>query len=855
MKKEIIVDKIRIQILSNDILRIEYNEKNKFLDEDTFFIPNRNNYSFDGNVESYENNEFIVVKFNNLEINIPKNNNGLKDVFVYSLKENRKVYIYKNIKNNGELPLLDKTPYIYSIIDNPRIVCPKEGYSYINKNNKFKIERNVKDIYLLVCENDAKKLRQLFVELTGRNEMVRLSTLGLWSSRYFKYDEVSAKQMIEDYAKYDIPLDNMVLDTDWRKASDRGIGYDIDTNLFPEMKAFFKYAHDRGVEIMFNDHPEPLEGAKNLLDYKEIKYREEKLQGLLEMGLDYWWYDRNWHTKLISPVKEINPETFGLYLFTNITENYYKRLANSNIIYRRQIIMGNINDVLIGDYLGIKDTASHRYSIQWTGDIGCNDENILQEIKTLIQASNNCVGYVNFDCGGHIGNPEKELYLRWIKFGAFTPVIRPHCNNAVKIFREPWNYDEETLNIAREYINMRYRLLPYIYQKAFINYETGEPIFKAMGYTYPNDKKSLKCNTQYMLGDNILISPIYGEPLTIVPNNNFTKPIKTRFYQNRELEGEVIVEKQYSIINQVYDKTSPDPKLEPYDFSAIFESELCFKEDVELYICNDDGTRVYIDDELVIDDWKCHYAYPQYVTRLNKNQKYKFKMDYFQGGDKSVIKLMYKKVMPKCFNYKYGDRKHKFYIPEGKWINVFTGEIYEESKNYTRKFKINQFPIFVREGTLLPLAQEAKNTKEQLWNELTLDIYPSKVVKDDGYIYEDDTETTAYKVGEYRKQNYHLYYDNKLNAIVVKLDSAIGKFKGERYFDNRKIIYRYHLLEGLDNIKKVEFNEKEINYTIKKKKMKNYPFNYNDACPDNNVLIIKQDISNNNENVLIIYLN
>ena len=66
--------------------------------------------------------------------------------------------------------------------------------------------------------------------------------------------------MILDHKEHNIPLDNMVIDTDWRKANDIGIGYDIATDLFPNMKRFFSFAHKNDVEIMFNDHPEPRSG-------------------------------------------------------------------------------------------------------------------------------------------------------------------------------------------------------------------------------------------------------------------------------------------------------------------------------------------------------------------------------------------------------------------------------------------------------------------------------------------------------------------------------------------------------------------------------------------------------------------
>ena len=74
--------------------------------------------------------------------------------------------------------------------------------------------------------------------------MPSLSSLGVFSSRYYAYTQEEAKQMILEYEKRDIPLDNIVIDTDWRKSSKRGIGYDINEELFPDMEEFFIFAHD-----------------------------------------------------------------------------------------------------------------------------------------------------------------------------------------------------------------------------------------------------------------------------------------------------------------------------------------------------------------------------------------------------------------------------------------------------------------------------------------------------------------------------------------------------------------------------------------------------------------------------------
>ena len=110
-----------------------------------------------------------------------------------------------------------------------------------------------------------------------------------------------------------------------------------------------------------------------------------------------------------------------------------------------------------------------------------------------------------------MSSPSKELYLDWIKFGAFTPVFRLHCTNIVKRFREPWQYDEETVEIFKEYINIRYRLLTYLYSLCFKNYSMGEPVFKSLSYDYGNIKSLRSVDRQYLMGSKIMVAPNGGE--------------------------------------------------------------------------------------------------------------------------------------------------------------------------------------------------------------------------------------------------------------------------------------------------------------------------------------------------------
>lgn len=713
MNGAMIFKNIRVELLSEDIIRIEYNAKGSFWDRNTFFIPNREQY------EGLEAERVITkedgheIIFGEYRLFIPEKSRSLRGVRLTN-KEGNVIYTYKKLKNTGELPAIGQTPEVFPLSDTPRIYVPEGGYTLREgmENDGYIIEEDAQDIYLLFGRKDAKYLRRLYAELTGRSELVRLANLGAWQSRYFAYDEEAAKAIIDEFIKRDFPLDNMVIDTDWRKSSETGIGYDVNTDLFPDMKRFIEYAHSKNVEIMFNDHPEPVEDTESLLDVREVTYREEKMQSIMEMGLDTWWYDRNWHTKLKSPTKAIEPETWGFHAFHDITENFFKKQVTDGEAYTRPVMMGNVNNIEHGRYKAIYDSASHRYSVQWTGDILSDTASLGREIRLVLQAGNNLIGYVNSDCGGHVGNPDRLLYLRWIQFGALSPLFRPHSTNYVKKFREPWQYDEEVVAVAREYYKLRYRMLPLIYRSAWENYQDGLPIFKALGYEYPEDKKALKVEDAYMLGNNLMIAPIYDKA----------------------------------------------------------------EEGVET------GAAV---------------------------------------SDK------------------------KFYLPKGRWMDVFDGRQYTGNRSYHKEYDYKTMPLFVRLGAVIPLAYNAQTTADQNWNRLIYDYYPSKDASDCGYLYEDDTKTVAYKQGEYRTSAYTAEYAEETNSMKLCLAASRGFFSGEKCFAEREISVRYHLLPGVKNVCKVLVNGEEVAYKKVKRDKTAFPFGDGEAVCDSDVLLVtfKQDVT------------
>ncbi len=779
MQQGITAGNLRVQLFTDGIVRVECARGGQFFDGASLFIPERKQLALRTDADVVSDKEGTAVRWEDYELVLPAPQASLDGVCLK--RGGRTIYLFGGEKNSGELPPLGRAPAAFPVADTPRIRLPEGGYSAARKG-EYVVEENVQDVYLLLCEGDDKRLRALYVTLTGRSALVRLSTLGAWNSKYFRYDEASAKQVILDYEAYGIPLDNMVIDTDWRAASDRGIGYDIDTKLFPDMGAFFAFAHEHGVNIMFNDHPEPVEGAQSVFSPEEIAFREEKLQAIMALGLDTWWYDRNWSTALKSPTKGVRQETLGAYLFSDITGHFYRRAAGNDTVFRRPDIMANINEVTNGTYVGIRDSASHRYSIQWTGDIGSDAAALAQEVDTLLRVSENCIPYVNADCGGHTGDPDREMYLRWIGFGTFSPVLRPHCTNNVLRFREPWLYDEETLRIARDYFRLRYRLLPVLYTAAHESYACGAPICRRLGWNYPQDERALACRTQFMLGKDLLIAPAFGTVPAPVPASCYVSDVCAAYYAGSRQEGEVLARTREKTLALNLDNVAPCDGVPVHDFSAHFETDLYFAEDVKLFLRLDDGAAVYLDGVCVLTDPGPHSAKMLPLGLVTGARTHRLVIDYVQGGGEACCELY---AMPAA------ERGIRVYLPAGRWLDAFTGTMLAGG-SHEKTPAFGETPLFVRAGALIPLAYDAKNTREQRWDRLVFDFYPARDASDEGVLYEDDGETTAYETGAFRTTAYGAHYEN--GRYVVHLDRAEGTFAGSRACARREVTVRFHCL-------------------------------------------------------------
>ena len=153
--------------------------------------------------------------------------------------------------------------------------------------------------------------------------------------------------------------------------------------------------------------------------------------------------------------------------------------------------------------------GSQRYGmLPWTGDVSRSWGGLKPQVELSLQMSLFGLAYTHSDLGGFAGGEtfDQELYVRWLQYGVFQPIYRPHAQDAIA--PEPVFHDKHTLNIVRDYINLRYRMLPYNYSLAYENSTSGMPLMRPMFFSHDKNRDWLPIKDQFFWGDSFLVKPV-----------------------------------------------------------------------------------------------------------------------------------------------------------------------------------------------------------------------------------------------------------------------------------------------------------------------------------------------------------
>jgi len=215
---------------------------------------------------------------------------------------------------------------------------------------------------------------------------------------------------------------------------------------------------------------------------------------------DYcWWYDRNWKVTLDEPVPGLGKDIWGMRLYYEITQ----KIKPEN----RPLILSNVPGIRHGFKTSASNITSHRYPFWWTGDTDAEWHSLKRAIENAVnEGIKSLMPYVSEDIGGHFGQPSDELYARYLQFAAFSPVFRIHCS--ADLTRDPWDFSEETGRIMANYLGLRLKLLPTIYNTAIQASNEGLPLLKRCDLEWP-DFSEASNPFQYLFCENLLVAPVF----------------------------------------------------------------------------------------------------------------------------------------------------------------------------------------------------------------------------------------------------------------------------------------------------------------------------------------------------------
>jgi len=523
---QVIGEKYRFTILTDRMIRMEYNEQGDFLDAPTQVVVNRNFGEADFKVNETDSDLEIITEAVHLYYKKGEKfteQTLFADVkYSFSVFSNRWYYGHVGENLFGTLRTLDGVDG-EAKLDNG--ILGKSGYATLDDSNSFLLSADGEplqrssqgtDIYLFAYGRSYLDALKDFFKLTGETPLLPRYALGNWWSRYWKYDEESYLALMDKFHTKKVPLSVSVIDMDWHltevpsRFGSGWTGYTWNKTLFPNPERFLKALHDRGLAVTLNVHP--ADGIRAfeesyprvaerlgldvtaeepaIFDFTDKKFREvyfEEVHRPLEKeGTDFWWID--WQQGTTSSKAGLDP------------------LWQLNHFHFEDIRKNDPLGIILSRYAG---PGSHRYPIGFSGDAIISWKSL--DFQPYMTATASNVGYAwwSHDIGGHmLGYKDEELSLRWLQFGVFSPINRLHSSSSAFTSKEPWEYNLVVETIMEDFLRLRHAFLPYLYTKNVVLHEEGIPLIKPMYYDYPEDEAAYHVPNEYLFGDQLLVLPI-----------------------------------------------------------------------------------------------------------------------------------------------------------------------------------------------------------------------------------------------------------------------------------------------------------------------------------------------------------
>jgi len=453
----------------------------------------------------------------------------------------------------------------------------------IGHTSNFSLAIEVEDPHLdlfIITGSSLKEILFQYTALTGRAPLPPRWSFGLWISPYGDYLSEGGNWKAEEFLSFarqvrekNLPSDVIHLDPFWMGKKKGYCDFLWEKEDFSHPESFVGEFLGLGYRLCLWEHPyiekgTPLyeEGSRNGYflkkpdgsvydcnlvivppEKRKVKLYSEDFYALGGI-VDFTNPEAvEWYKALHRPLIEMGVATFKTDFGEVIPEdavffngktgrefrNYYPVLYNKTVFEvlqeydERPVLWGR------SGYAGIQ-----RYPVQWSGDPHSNFRSLITTLWGGLSYGMSGVPFWSFDMGGFKGLPTLEAYIRWSQLGLFLSHSRFHGTDA----RMPWKYGEEASEIIRTYVRRRYALLPYLYATAYEATQTGLPVIRPLCLEFEQDPLSCQVETEYMLGDSILVVPVLnprGEVTVYLPPGRWYD-----FDTWEEISGPVVMKKQ-----------------------------------------------------------------------------------------------------------------------------------------------------------------------------------------------------------------------------------------------------------------------------------------------------------------------
>ena len=399
--------------------------------------------------------------------------------------------------------------------------------------------------YFLINGPTMKEVLERYTSLTGKPSLPPQWTFGLWLSTSFttNYDEKTVMSFIDGMEERGIPLQVFHFDCFWMKDF-HWSDFVWDSRVFPDPKGMLSRIKEKGLKVcvwinsyiaqescLFAEGMEKGYFVKRkngdvwqwdmwqpgmaLVDFTNpaaCKWFQDKLEVLLDMGVDCFKTDFGERIPTEDVVYYDGSDPVKMH-------NYYTYLYNKTVYELLQRKRGKDDAVL---FARSATAGGQKFPVHWGGDCWSNYEAMAESMRGGLSLTMSGFGYWSHDIGGFEDTSTPDVYKRWAAFGLLSTHSRLHGSTSYHV---PWAYDDEAVDVVRFFTKLKLSLTPYLYSSAVRTSRTGVPMMRSMVLEFENDPVCQYLDRQYMLGDSLLVAPIFndrGEAYYYLPEGTWT---------------------------------------------------------------------------------------------------------------------------------------------------------------------------------------------------------------------------------------------------------------------------------------------------------------------------------------------